>query len=277
MTTATYQYGFIGCGNMAKAIIQGAIDGGTAPSRIIASTRTAASGKVITEELGIRCVQDNNLCLDADVVVLAVKPQILTEVLAALDTNILKEKLIVSVIAGIPCRVYFEHIAPTIRLVRTMPNMPSMIGQGMTGLYAENCSEADKALADTLMKSTGKNLWVDSEAGINYVNAISGSGPAYFYGFIHHLAESGEKLGLTYEEALTLALQTAIGSSQLAAQHHDGTPASMQALVNQITSKGGTTFEAMQSFQSDELDKVIDRAVQRCYQRALELGEQYPL
>lgn len=275
MTQKNYQYAFIGAGNMAKGIIGGMIAGGVSPQSIITSTYRKTSGDKLVAEFGVDNTQDNNECLAADIVVLAVKPQILAEVLADMDTQKLAKRLIVSVIAGIPCNVYYQHIAKGIRLVRTMPNMPSKIGQGMTGLYAENCTAADKKIATTLMNYAGKTLWVDSESGIDFVNAISGSGPAYVYGFIHHLAEAGEKLGLSYQDALDLALQTVAGSTALAAQENDGTPESMQALIGQITSKGGTTFEAMQSFAKDDLATTIDNAVKRCYQRALELGQQY--
>lgn len=275
MTKPTTQYAFIGAGNMAKGIIAGMLDSGISADAIIASTRTLSSGAQLTAQFGIEAVQDNDLCLDAEVIILAVKPQILVDVLAQMNKELLAKKLIISVIAGIPCHVYYQHIASNIRLVRTMPNMPSMIGQGMTGLYAEHCSQADKNTAEQLMQCAGKTLWVDSEAGIDYVNAISGSGPAYVYGFIHHLAEAGERLGLSYADALQLALQTLIGSTNLAEQQHQGTPESIQSLIAQITSKGGTTFEAMQSFEKDQLGQVIDNAVQQCYRRAVELGQQY--
>lgn len=271
----TYQYAFIGAGNMATGIISGMIAAGVDPKRIITATRTAASGQQLVAKFGVDNTQDNHACLDADIVVLAVKPQILTQVLADLDTEKLATKLILSVIAGIPCQVYYEHIANGIRLVRTMPNMPSRIGMGMTGMYAEHCSQADKDQADQLMRYAGQTLWVDKEAGIDYVNAISGSGPAYVYAFINHLAKAGENLGLPYNDALTLALQTVIGSATLAEQDNDGTAASIQALIDQITSKGGTTFAAMQSFKADGFATVTDNAVQHCYRRALELGEQY--
>lgn len=275
MTKPTTQYAFIGAGNMAKGIIAGMLDSGISADAIIASTRTLSSGTQLTAQFGIEAVQDNDLCLDAEVIILAVKPQILVDVLAQMNKELLAKKLIISVIAGIPCHVYYQHIASNIRLVRTMPNMPSMIGQGMTGLYAEHCSQADKNTAEQLMQCAGKTLWVDSEAGIDYVNAISGSGPAYVYGFIHYLAEAGERLGLSYADALQLALQTLIGSTNLAEQQHQGTPESIQNLIAQITSKGGTTFEAMQSFEKDQLGQVIDNAVQQCYRRAVELGQQY--
>lgn len=268
----SYQYAFIGAGHMAKGIIGGMLENGIAPKNIITSTRTAESGAQLMAEFGVNNTQNNDECLMADIVVLAVKPQMLIEVLGALDTEKLRDKLIVSVIAGMPCKVYQAHIGADIRLVRTMPNMPAKIGQGMTGMYAENCSEADKAAADKLMRCAGKTLWVDNEAGIDYVNAISGSGPAYVYGFIAHLAAAGEKLGLSYADALALALQTVSGSTALAAQENDGTPESMQALIGQITSKGGTTFAAMQSFENDDFAAIIEHAVQRCYQRAVELG-----
>ncbi|PIE45694.1 MAG: pyrroline-5-carboxylate reductase [Gammaproteobacteria bacterium] len=269
----TYQYAFIGAGNMAKGIIGGMIHAGTQAKTIIASTQTAQSGQQLTEQLGVINTQNNNDCLSADVIVLAVKPQILPAVLTQLDKPKMVGKLIITVIAGIPCRAYQKHLGQSIRLVRTMPNMPAKIGLGMTGLYAINCSETDRHSADSIMRCVGKTLWLEDESHIDYVNAISGSGPAYFYRFIHHLAEAGEKLGLSYQEALTLAIQTAIGSAKFAEQQNDGTPDSMKNLIKQITSKGGTTFAAMQSFDKSDFATIIDQAVEDCYQRAVELGQ----
>lgn len=269
-----YKYAFIGAGNMSKGIISGMVAAGVEPQHIITSTKTAESGQQLVAEFGVCNTQNNNECLDAEVVVLAVKPQLLAELLSVLDVDKLADKLVVSVIAGVPCAVYRKYIGEGIRLVRTMPNMPSKIGYGMTGMYAENCSAADKKVADELMQFTGKTLWVTDEGGIDYVNAISGSGPAYVYGFIHHLAQSGERLGLSYEEALTLATQTVVGSSHLVAQSGASSAADMQALIGQITSKGGTTFEAMQSFENDDFATIIDNAVQRCYARAIQLGKE---
>lgn len=271
----TTQYAFIGAGSMSKGIIGGMLAAGIKPDNILTSTYSKASGEKLIQQFGVKNTQNNNDCLSADVVVLAVKPQILTDVLTTLDTQTLAKKLVVSVIAGIPCKVYYQYIADGIRLVRTMPNMPSKIGQGMTGMYAENCTDSDKAAAEKLMQCAGKTLWVDKESGIDYVNAISGSGPAYVYAFIHHLASAGEQLGLSYQDALTLALQTVSGSTALAAAENDGTAASIQSLIGQITSKGGTTFEAMQSFEKDHFDHVVSNAVQHCYDRAIALGEAY--
>lgn len=271
----TYRYAFIGAGNMSAGIIGGMLAGGVNPQSIITSTRTQASGQLLVEQFGVANTQDNNACLDADIVVLAVKPQIITQVLAELDTDVLAKRLIVTVIAGVPCKIYFNHLGKDIRLVRSMPNMPAKIGQGMTGMYAENCSDADKQTADKLLQYAGKTMWVEQESGIDFVNAISGSGPAYVYAFIHHLATAGENLGLSYRQALELSVQTLIGSAQLAERENDGSAAAMPALIAQITPKGGTTLEAMQSFDDDQFAAVVERAVQRCYKRAIELGELY--
>ena len=270
-----YQYSFIGAGNMAKGLIAGIITNGESPKDIITSTYSQASGRVLVSTLGVDNTQNNNKCLNADVIVLAVKPQKLKEVLAGIDTQKLAKSLIVSVISGIPCQFYFEHISKDIRLVRTMPNMPAKIGQGMTGLYAENCSDEDKNKANKLMAYVGKTLWVKNESGIDFVNAISGSGPAYVYTFIHHLAQAGKGLGLSYQEALTLALQTLLGSTALAEKENNGSPESMQNLIGQITSKGGTTFEAIKSFENDNFATIIDNAVKQCYEKAVELGKNY--
>lgn len=266
-------YAFIGAGNMAKGIIGGMLNAGINAQNIITSTQTATSGEQLIAEFGVLNTQDNNDCLNADVVVLAVKPQILPHVLKQLDKQKLAKKLIVSVIAGIPCQVYYQQIAKGIRLVRTMPNMPAKIGCGMTGLYAENCDADDKTIAEQLMQCTGKTLWVENEQGIDFVNAVSGSGPAYVYRFIHDLAAAGEKLGLAYSDALSLALQTTLGATQLAIKENDGSRQSMPALIAQITSKGGTTYAAMQSFEKDQFADSIENAVKVCYQRAVELGD----
>lgn len=273
---SAYQYAFIGAGNMAQAMMAGLIRQGLAPARIIASTKTVASSEKLTASFGVKAVQDNSLCLDADTIILAVKPQVLKAVLNEIDRQKLQEKLVITVIAGIPAAFYYDLIGSRLRLVRLMPNTPSLIGAGMTGAFAgENCSADDRETAKTLLQGIGQCLWVQTEQGIDYVNAISGSGPAYFYYFIQCIAKKGEALGLSYEDAETLAIQTALGTSQLCLEQSDGNPERLQSLIDQVTSKGGTTIEAIDAFKRNNLAAIVDEAIQACYDRALVIGETY--
>jgi len=266
-------YGFIGAGNMAKTLIRGLLASDTPTPSIIASTATSTSCEQLVSTFAIDSSRDNNACLQADVIILAVKPQSLPDVLSNIDIPTLASKLIITVIAGIPCRYYQQHIGTSIHLIRSMPNMPAMIGLGMTALYATNCCGEERLLAERLMASVGKTLWLEDEAGIDYATAISGSGPAYFYQFMHHLAQAGQGLGLPYQTALQLVIQTGIGATQLAEQRQNGSDNCIASLLCQVTSKGGTTMEAMRSFAKNDFAATIEQAVNACYQRAMTLSK----
>lgn len=269
-------YSFIGGGNMAKAIIAGMLKSGIAMTQILATTRTKESADKLSDTYGIHTSQNNIDALNADVIVLSVKPQVVFEVLAAMDKRAFAEKLVISVMAGVRVEQLQPALHASTRIVRTMPNTPAFVGAGMTGLFSHNATENDKAIANQLFSAVGNTLWVETEQGIDLVNAISGSGPAYFFEFIKAVAQSGEKLGLSPSDSVMLAVNTAKGAALLAEKNMEKQTENntdLQTLIDQVTSKGGTTIEAINAFREQDLDGVVDTAIHACYRRVLTLSD----
>lgn len=265
-------YSFIGGGNMAKAIIAGMLKSGIATTQILATTRTKESADKLSDTYGIHTSKNNIDALNADVIVLSVKPQVVFEVLAAMGERAFADKLVISVMAGVRVEQLQRALHGSTRIVRTMPNTPAFVSAGMTGLFSQNATKTDKDIANQLFSAVGDALWVETEQGIDFVNAISGSGPAYFFEFIKAVAQSGEKLGLSTSDSVMLAVSTAKGAALLAEKHTQNST-DLQTLIDQVTSKGGTTIEAINVFREQDLDGVVDKAIRACYQRVLSLNE----
>lgn len=263
---------FIGGGNMASAIIGGLLQKGFSPTQI------AAADPSETALQGLRALNITHLFTDgrdavvgADMVILAVKPQIMKTVAVGLKGAIEDGAIIVSIAAGIPAQVYKDIFEDDVAIIRCMPNTPALVGFGATGLYAlPGVSDVQRARADTVMNAVGLTVWVDSESKLDAVTALSGSGPAYFFAFIEAMMRSGETLGLDHETSYRLALQTALGAAQLA--HQQNIP--IDVLRHNVTSPGGTTERALQSFNDDALPDVVDRAMRACFDRAQALAKE---
>ena len=260
---------FIGAGNMSRSIIAGLIQAGYPAERIIAANPSRPKLDELASQFGIRITQDNTeAAREAEVIVLAVKPQLMAGMLTTLVAELgsLDGKLLISIAAGIRVQ---EMAGGHERIIRTMPNTPSLLGLGMTGLYAPPAiGQADRAVAEQMMQSVGKTLWVDEEAGINGVIAAAGSAPAYFFLFMQAIAEEAEAMGFTPEQARLLVQQTALGAAAMVEQNPD---LSLQTLREQVTSKGGTTAEAVKTFQEQGLMPLTARAMQAAVTRAGEM------
>jgi pyrroline-5-carboxylate reductase len=204
--------------------------------------------------------------------VLAVKPQQMREVAAALLPQLTGAKpLLVSIAAGIRGADLARWLKGYGAIVRTMPNMPALIGQGITGMVAmEGVSNAQKAAADDIMKAVGATVWLDDEALIDPVTAVSGSGPAYVFYFIEAMQQAAEELGLSAEQGKQLALATFMGAAQLAAR----SPDEVAVLRERVTSKGGTTYAALTSMEQSGVKRAIVEAIKAASNRGRELGEQ---
>lgn len=263
---------FIGAGNMASAILKGLIEQGQPqdnirvcdPSEEQLAKLKADYPNLITTTNNVEGVQG------ADVVVLAVKPQIMADVCQPLLAQVpeLAEKLVISVAAGISV-VRLENLLKGSRIIRTMPNTPCLIGQGMTGLYAKaSVNTEDRAQAEALMQAVGKTAWVKEETEMNQVIAASGSAPAYFFLFMQAMQRSVEAMGMDANTAREFVQQAAVGSCQLAASKPD---VSFTELTAQVTSKGGTTAQAVAAFAAGNLDALVDTAMQACVARAEEM------
>ena len=263
---------FIGAGNMSRSIIAGLVQAGYPADRIIAANPSRPKLDALANDYGIRITQDNaEAARAAEVIVLAVKPQLMAAMLSALVAQLgtLEGKLLISIAAGIKVARLAEMAGGHGRIIRTMPNTPSLLGLGMTGLYAPpGIEQADRALAEQMMQAVGKTLWVEQESAINGVIAAAGSAPAYFFLFMQAIAEEAEAMGFSPEQARLLVQQTALGAAAMVEQNPE---LSLQTLREQVTSKGGTTAEAIKTFQQQGLMPLTAHAMQAAVARASEM------
>lgn len=262
---------FIGGGNMASAILGGLVRAGFTPSQLAVVEPHAPQRDKLRAEWGVQAVgQGDSSLAEADIVVWAVKPQLFAEA-AAPVCRWVGGALHLSVMAGIPSASLVGATGSE-RVVRSMPNTPALIGQGMAGLYARPAVTADeRAAVERLLAPTGQTLWVDREEDLDAVTALSGSGPAYFFYFIEAMMVAAEDMGLTADQGRQLALATCAGAAALA-QASSEPPATLR---ERVTSKGGTTYAALTSLQADGVDAAIRRAVLAAQRRATELGREF--
>lgn len=257
---------FIGAGNMARCLIAALVKQGYPAENIIASNRNAEKLAALANDFAIQTTADNvHAAQVADVIVLAVKPQLMGEVCQAMLAGApeIHEKLFVTVAAGLPVSRYREWLGD-IRIVRAMPNTPAQIGLGVTGLFPSQCSNYEKSFVDQIFSGCGKNVWLEDESQINHVIAVSGSAPAYFFYFMQAMQQQAESLGFSQDDAREMVAQTALGAATLAAQSQ----LSFADLRAQVTSKGGTTHEAIETFRSRELEQTVAAAMQAAIARA---------
>lgn len=264
---------FVGGGNMARAMLGGLLARGIDPERIAVSDPDAASRASLAQQYGVNVTADNREAVaGAQVVVLAVKPQVLAEVLNPLAPELqLSRPLLVSVAAGIRTAELAAWSGEGVPVVRAMPNRPALVGAGATGLYAApSVGDAQRALATELMSATGLAVWVDDEAQIDTVTALSGSGPAYFFRLAELMAEAATAAGLAPEVARQLAAQTLAGAGRLVAAEAEPDLAAMRAAV---TSKGGTTAAALAVFDGQGLPALVQAAMRAAAERSRELAD----
>ena len=265
---------FIGGGNMAAAIYGGLLDNGFNPDQIgVVDPSEGAQQKARCEGL-TRVYSAAPELIEDDLLVLAVKPQIASTVLASLQGKLSETTTVLSIIAGIDAQslATMLGLADTSTIIRCMPNTPALVNEGMTALLANSqCPEYGQRLAERVMAAVGKTIWVSQESDLDTVTAISGSGPAYFFLFMESLTEAAIRLGMPPEEARLLAVQTAIGSAKLAGASDD----KLSQLRNNVTSPGGTTEQAVLSFEQSGLRGVVDDAVLAARKRSIELSEEF--
>ncbi|MFS1539728.1 MAG: pyrroline-5-carboxylate reductase [Candidatus Phlomobacter fragariae] len=267
---------FIGAGNMAHAIIAGLISAGYPANHITACSPTATNRDLLVKKYGIHGKSDNSdASKHADIIILAVKPQIMETVCKPLKEKVnFTSKLVLSIAAGIPVKRYQQYLAPNINLVRIMPNTPSLVGQGVSGLYAmDSVSEDDKTFATELMANVGKVFWLSNESAINDIIAVTGSAPAYFFLFMESMQQEAERLGFDSKTARELILYTAQGSAALAAASKSDL--SFATLREQVTSKGGTTAKALEQFYQANLPRIVTNAMRAAIRHAEEMEKQF--
>ena len=260
---------FIGGGNMAQALIGGLISRGLPPTRITVSDPVEKVRLLLAEK--DVCVTDDNIAAirDADIVLFAVKPQVLASVLKPLK-GLFEGKLVMSIVAGAEITTIATLLA-TDRIVRVMPNTPALVQTGAHGLYAtEAVDSKDRELASQVLAATGLTLWVNSEAQIDAVTAVSGSGPAYFFYMMESMIRAGKNLGLDEKVATALTLQTALGAAQMAITSSN-TPAELR---KNVTSPNGTTQAALEVFDRAQISQNIQAALAAAQKRSQELAQE---
>lgn len=262
--------GFIGGGNMARCIIGGLLANGYKAQQLRASSRSLSSVQALAADFGIHTQQDNaSLCEGLNLLVLAVKPQQMQAVCLELRTVLAPTTLVISVAAGITLASLSQWLGGHSLLARAMPNTPALIRQGATGLYAApSLNASQRQLAQQVLESTGLVVWVEDEALMDTVTAVSGSGPAYFFLFMEAMMAEAQAQGLSAEAARQLTLQTCLGAAALA-QH---TGEDIGQLRQRVTSPKGTTEQAVLAFERLNLKATVASAMQACQQRARELA-----
>jgi pyrroline-5-carboxylate reductase len=259
---------FIGGGNMAGALIGGMLQAGFKPSEIDVLEIDSARSAELVGRHSVHTYQHPGDWLQAsEIVVLAVKPQQMREVAIAIHPH-LARPLVLSIAAGVRAQAIGDWLA-TGKVVRAMPNMPALIRAGITAAIAlPNVNAAEKAGAGKILSAVGAVMWLDDEAMLDAVTALSGSGPAYIFYFIEAMQNVALEMGFDETQARTLTMHTFAGAAQLAMQSHE----SAGALRQKVTSKGGTTAAALASFERDKVDEAIARAIRAAAARARELG-----
>ncbi len=262
--------GFIGGGNMATALIGGLIASGFAPAHLHVSDPDPGRLKTLSVH-NIHTALDNQELVDAcDVLVLAIKPQVMHRVIADLRFA-RKNQLLLSIAAGIRTDSILKWIGKDMALVRAMPNTPALVGSAATGLYAtHNVSRQQHEIAEHIMRAVGITLWLDAESKIDAVTALSGSGPAYFFYMMEAMERAGRELGLDAQTAHLLTVQTAFGAAKLALEVEDS-PAHLR---ERVTSPGGTTEQAIKYMQQHHTQQIIADAVKAAERRSAELATQ---
>lgn len=265
-----FKIGFIGCGKMASAIINGIINAELLPKEnISASESNEDFAKNKKTELGIDVFCDNKkLAKNSDLIFISTKPNQAEDVLSQITSELSSEKLVVSICAGVKLEKIEKHTKDT-PVIRVMPNAPLMVQMGMSAIVKGKYAKDNHVeIVKNILEKLGKCI-VTTEDKIDIVTAISGSGPAFFYKVIHEMALAGKKLGMTYEDALLLAEQTAMGSANLM-MNSDLTPTE---LINNISTKGGCTEIGVSVMNENNTEKLFDEVIEKTTKKAKALGD----
>jgi pyrroline-5-carboxylate reductase len=264
---------FLGAGNMAEALVKGLLRAKVAePAEIMCTDRRVERGPELRERYGVRFTTSNREATErAELIVLSVKPQVMNKLLDEIAPVLNEKKLVISIAAGVPIAAIERKVGHGVRIVRTMPNTPALVGAGATALAAgEHATEADLAQAKALFDAIGKTVVVD-ETLLDAVTGLSGSGPAYIFLVIEALSDAGVKVGLPRVTAQELAAQTVLGSAKLLIEtgEHPG------RLKDQVTSPGGTAIAGLHTLEAGGLRTTLMDAVEAATTRSKELGAKF--
>lgn len=264
--------GFIGGGNMARSLIGGLISSGIKPDSIYVSDINAGTLSTLTTDFAVQACENNRQLLEnCSIIVLSVKPQVMKDVVAALDISYKTDVMFITIAAGIRVESIQSWLGQDAAIVRAMPNTPALVQTGATALYANGkTTEEQKDDAESILRAVGLALWVDDESQMDAVTALSGSGPAYLFLVMEAMEEAGIQLGLPQETARLLAIQTAFGAAKLALEIEE----SPAMLRERVTSPGGTTEQALQVFSDSELKGIFNKAMTAARNRAIDLANE---
>ena len=268
-----YHIAFVGGGNMAASIIGGLLESGQTASCISAADPMPDSLARLRDIGPIEVYEDNaEAVAHADVIIMAVKPQVMAKATESIADAVKKNSaLVISIAAGITVEQIQSRLDPGAAIVRCMPNTPALLRSGASGLFANaQCSEQQRDFAQTILSAVGITCWVDTENELDAITALSGSGPAYFFLFMEAMITAGKEQGLEEEVATRLAVQTALGAARMALE----SDVDLAELRRRVTSPGGTTERAIQSFERDELQHTVARAMQAAAERAVEMARE---
>jgi pyrroline-5-carboxylate reductase len=269
----TNKIGFIGGGNMASSLISGLIASGHAPEQIWVSDINQDTLTALSKQLNVNTSLNNDDIINAvDVVVLAVKPQTLSAVAQSIAPLIQQNKsLVVSIAAGINQNSLSRWLGADIPIVRCMPNTPALVLTGATALHANDKVSAEQSdLAENILRSVGIALWVEDEAELDAVTAVSGSGPAYYFLLMEAMEKAALELGLNQETARLLVQQTALGAAKIALESAE----SPELLRRRVTSPGGTTQQAIETFEQGGFTELVSKALHAARDRSIEMSKQ---
>jgi len=264
---------FVGAGNMASSIIGGLIESGHPAECISAADPFPVSLERLREIAPVATYSDNLAAVQvADIIILAVKPQVMAAATDSIATAVQSNRsLVISIAAGVTIASMQARLGPEAAIVRCMPNTPALVGCGASGLFANDKTSAkQREFAQLVLSAVGITCWVESEPELDAITALSGSGPAYFFLFIEAMVDAGIALGLDAKTARTLALQTSLGASRMAIE----SDVDLVELRRRVTSPGGTTERAIQSFELDGLRKIVAKAMCAAADRAAEMARE---
>ena len=267
-STSKYQVGLVGVGVMGEALISGLVSSRFPKSQIVFTEKRSDRAREISSKYGAREVDLSDLVKSSDVILLVVKPQDLGELLASISSDLNKKALLVSFAAGKTTKFIAEKVGSKVAVIRVMPNTPTLIGLGMAAIsIGESVSQEQSKFVVDFLAICGKVISIDENLQ-DAVTAVSGSGPAYFFAFVEEMIKSGIALGLTSEQASTLAIQTIVGSAAMLEQSGK----SATTLRENVTSPNGTTAAALKVFSEANLGEIIERAMTAARDRSQELA-----
>lgn len=272
--TAHSLVGFIGAGNMARSLAGGLLKNGWGQAQVILADPESAQREAIQTLLGVQAFPDNSdVATRADILVLAIKPQIFADVARALAATVQKKKpLVVSIAAGVRIDDIDRWLGGNLAIVRAMPNTAALIGSGASGMYANaRVNQAMRNQAESILRAVGVAVWLDDEYLMDVVTALSGSGPAYFFLVMEALEQAAIEAGLDPGQARLLTLETAFGSAKMALEGHE----EPRQLRRRVTSPGGTTERAIKMLEEGGIRRLFKDAIQAAVERAREIADMF--